>query len=162
MQQEREESRDPILARNDPRLPATDGRWIDVLTDGVVYEVTVEVDEHRRERFEEWFPNVVLDWTTQPAVRSFRVYRGVDDGGERLRFAFAFENEADWERFAQRGGHRERMAHLESLAGSVHTALWVPAAVSLHGDGPAIVRVDDSLEEDRLGGERPVIGGFEP
>lgn len=133
-----------------------------MLTDGVVYEVTVELDEQQRERFEEWFPNVVLDWTTQPAVRSFRVHRGVDDDGERLRLSFAFQSETDWERFVQRGAHRERMAHLESLARSVHTALWAPAAVSLNGSGSAIVRVDDSLEEDRLKGERPTIEVLEP
>lgn len=110
-----------------------------MIADGVAYEVTVELDDDATERFESWFPNVVLDWTTQPDVRSFRVHRGVDADGERLRFVFTFATEADWERFVQRSAHRERMDHLESLASVLRTTLWAPGAIALGGDGPAIV-----------------------
>jgi heme-degrading monooxygenase HmoA len=133
-----------------------------VVTDGVTYEVTVELEKHHRERFDEWFPNVVLDWTTQPDVRSFRVQRGVDDDGHRLRFQFTFESETDWERFTQRGAHRERMARLESIAASVRTALWAPAAVSLGGEGDAIVRVEESIEDGPPDDARQSLVELEP
>lgn len=110
-----------------------------MLTDGVTYEVTVEVPDRHRSRFEEWFPTVVLDWTTQPEVRSFRVQRGVEDEGRLIRLVFAFEGEAEWEQFVERSAHRERMAHLETVSAVVRTALWSPAAVSLTGDGPLLV-----------------------
>lgn len=116
-----------------------------MLNDGIAYEVTVELDEANRDRFEEWFPNVVLDWSTQPDVRAFRVYRGVDDDGERVRFVFSFGSEVAWERFVQRSAHRERMTRLESLTSDVHTALWAPGAVRLHGDGPVIAGAEDGL-----------------
>lgn len=116
-----------------------------MLNDGIAYEVTVELDEAKRDRFEEWFPNVVLDWSTQPDVRAFRVYRGVEDDGERVRFVFRFGSEVAWERFVQRSAHRERMARLESLTADVHTALWAPGAVRLHGDGPVIAGADEGL-----------------
>ncbi|GAB3684993.1 hypothetical protein GCM10028857_14740 [Salinarchaeum chitinilyticum] len=128
-----------------------------MLSDGVAYEVTVELSDRHRERFEEWFPNVVLDWTTQPDVRSFRIYRGVDDDGEQVRFVFTFGAEADWERFVQRSAHRERMARLESVSAAVRTALWAPAAVALHGDGDAIVRVAESGARDALDVESAAI-----
>lgn len=110
-----------------------------MLTEGLAYEVTVELDQHRRDRFEEWFPNVVLDWTTQPEVRSFRVYRGVDHEGLGLRLVFTFASEAAWERFVQRSAHRERMDRLEAVCETVRTALWAPAAVSLKGSERTIV-----------------------
>lgn len=116
-----------------------------MLNDGIAYEVTIELDDRHRDRFEEWFPNVVLDWGTQPDVRAFRVYRGVDDDGERVRFVFTFEDEAAWERFVQRSAHRERMARLESLTVDVRTALWVTGAVRLHGDGPVIAGAEEEL-----------------
>jgi heme-degrading monooxygenase HmoA len=116
-----------------------------VLNDGIAYEVTIELDDRHRDRFEEWFPNVVLDWGTQPDVRAFRVYRGVDDDGERVRFVFTFEEESAWERFVQRSAHRERMTRLESLTVDVRTALWATGAVRLHGDGPVIADAEDEL-----------------
>ncbi|WP_248515143.1 antibiotic biosynthesis monooxygenase family protein [Salinarchaeum laminariae] len=121
-----------------------------MLTDGVAYEVTVELSDRHRDRFESWFSNVVLDWTTQPDVRSFQAFRGVDDDGERLRLVFTFEDETAWERFVQRSAHRERMAHLESVSAAVSTALWAPGAVSLTDDGPAIVRAADSATRESL------------
>ncbi|AGN02126.1 hypothetical protein L593_10905 [Salinarchaeum sp. Harcht-Bsk1] len=117
-----------------------------MIADGVAYEVTVEFGDGDRDRFESWFPNVVLDWTTQPDIRSFRVHRGVDADGERLRFVFTFETEDDWERFVQRSAHRERMDHLESVAETVRTTLWTPGAIALGGDGPAIVPATGTTE----------------
>lgn|GEM_PF-2882753 len=110
-----------------------------MLIDGIAYEITIEMPARHGDRFDEWFPNVVLDWTIQPDVRGFRVFRGVDADSVRIRLVFTFDSMEDWERFVQRGAHRERMRKLESVAADVDTALWEPGAVTLQGDGSAIV-----------------------
>lgn len=128
-----------------------------MLSDAVAYEVTVARSDQDRDRFVAWFPSVVLDWSTQPEVRSFRVYHGVDGVGGQFRLVFTFASEAAWERFVRRPAHRERMARLEGLASAVRTALWTPGAVRLVGDDPVIVGIDDRAgdAERQDGGSTP-------
>lgn len=104
---------------------------------GVVYEVSFDVEDG--DRFEEWFPEAFLEWSTLPGADRVRTFRGIDGEREWIRVRFGFDRYEDWRSFVQREPHQDAMAMLEHVSESVETALWRPAAVRLSGGDEAIV-----------------------
>lgn len=107
---------------------------------GVVYEVSFDVDDDGR--FEEWFPETYLEWSTLPGTDRVRTFRGIDGEREWIRVRFCFDRYEDWRSFVQQETHQDAMAMLEHVSSSVETALWRPSAVRISGGGAAVVDED--------------------
>lgn len=114
----------------------------------VVYEISFGVAD--AEEFEAWFPDASVEWGTLPGVQTFRVYRGVDGETERIRLVFGFADSERWHSFVRTACHREHVATLESVGQDVQISLWSPSAVTLTGEGSAVVDVDQWMD-------RPIV-----
>ena len=108
----------------------------------LVYEIEFDVPARRREPFDEWLSEGLVEWVSHETVASFDVFQNDTGMSPEVKFGFGFETLEQWAAFVGSDEHENAIDRLSLLAENREAVLWQRGSVKL----------DDTLE-------RPISDG---
>jgi len=101
-----------------------------------VYEIEFDVPARRRESFEKWLSEDIVEWVSHDAVAFFEVFQNDTGMSPEVKFVFGFETMEEWATFVGSDVHKAAIESLNGIAENRDAVLWQRASVKL----------DDTLE----------------
>jgi len=98
------------------------------------YEITYEVSPERRDEYDRWIPEALIDWLERSEVEVFQAYRNETGAERKLKLVFQFDDRETWAAFVGSDVHAANIKRLHVLAASVDEGLWKPSVVPLNVD----------------------------
>ncbi|MEF8827454.1 MAG: hypothetical protein V5A49_00370 [Haloarcula sp.] len=96
-----------------------------------VYEIEFDVPARRREAFEDWVSDDIVEWVSHETVAFFEVFQNDTGMSPEVKFVFGFETLKEWATFVGSDEHEEAIDTLETLAENREAVLWQRASVKL-------------------------------
>ncbi|ACV47679.1 hypothetical protein Hmuk_1564 [Halomicrobium mukohataei DSM 12286] len=110
-----------------------------------VYEIEFDVPASRRDAFEEWLSEDIVEWVSHETIAYFQVFQNDTGMSPEVKFVFGFETLEEWATFVGSAAHEDAIESLSGLAENREAILWQRASVKLDetldrpvGDGGTI------------------------
>jgi len=96
-----------------------------------VYEIEFDVPARRRESFEDWLSDDIVEWVSHETVVFFEVFQNDTGMSPEVKFVFGFETLKEWATFVGSDEHEAAIDSLGTLAENREAILWQRASVKL-------------------------------
>lgn len=96
-----------------------------------VYEIEFDVPARRRESFEEWLSEDIVEWVSHEAVAFFEVFQNDTGMSPEVKLVFGFETMEEWATFVGSNAHKAAIESLNAIAENRDAVLWQRASVTL-------------------------------
>jgi|GEM_PF-521809 hypothetical protein len=114
-----------------------------------VYEIEFDVPPCRRESFDDWLTEDVVEWVSHGTVAFFEVFQNDTGMSPEVKFVFGFETLEQWATFVGSDAHDAAIDSLSQLAENREAVLWQRASVKLDdtldrpiGDGGGVREIE--------------------